>query len=141
MELALRYEGGLPRSRLALVVLQFLNLDGDELSDVNNTTVGAERLRCAEVLFQPYSTTPSFQNMMKRDVDVRKELFASVVLAGGTARIDDISFQNNIKCDVNVRKELFASVVLSGDTARIDDQFLPEHHEVARPLSKGLSSA
>ena len=47
-----------------------------ELSDVNNTTVGAERLRCAEVMFQPYSIIhdTSFRNIMECDVDTRKEV-------------------------------------------------------------------
>ena len=62
-----------------------------ELSDVNNTTVGAERLRCAEVLFQPGLTgkeTSGIHYMSSRTkcvVDIRKELYASVVSSGGTA--------------------------------------------------------
>ena len=47
-----------------------------ELSDVNNTTVDAERLHCAKMLFHPYSTIhdTSFQNIMECDVDTRKEV-------------------------------------------------------------------
>ena len=63
------------------------------LPDENITTVGAERFHCAEVLFQTSFTgnegngshDTSFQNIMKCDVHIRKELYAIVVLSGGTA--------------------------------------------------------
>lgn len=55
-------------------------------------TVGSERFRCPEVLFQPsmigrefagiHETT--FQSIMKCDVDIRKDLYGNVVLSGGT---------------------------------------------------------
>jgi len=63
-----------------------------ELPDGNIITVGGERFRCAEVLFQPsfigkeasgiHDTT--FQSIMKCDVDIRKDLYSNVVLSGGT---------------------------------------------------------
>jgi len=63
-----------------------------ELPDGNIITVGGERFRCPEVLFQPslvgkeaagiHDTT--FQSIMKCDVDIRKDLYANVVLSGGT---------------------------------------------------------
>jgi len=63
-----------------------------ELPDGNIITVGSERFRCAEVLFQPsfigkeasgiHDTT--FQSIMKCDVDIRKDLYANIVLSGGT---------------------------------------------------------
>jgi len=63
-----------------------------ELPDGNIITVGNERFRCSEVLFQPsfigkeasgiHDTT--FQSIMKCDVDIRKDLYANVVLSGGT---------------------------------------------------------
>ena len=53
--------------------------------------MGSERFRCPEVLFQPsfvgkeadgiHETT--FQSIMKCDVDIRKDLYANVVLSGG----------------------------------------------------------
>ena len=56
-----------------------------ELPDGNVITVGNERFRCPEVLFQPsfigkeasgiHDTT--FQSIMKCDVDIRKDLCAS----------------------------------------------------------------
>merc|ERR1711879_1120210 len=63
-----------------------------ELPDGNLITLGSERFRCPEVLFQPsfigkeangiHDTT--FQSIMKCDIDIRKELYANVVLSGGT---------------------------------------------------------
>jgi len=63
-----------------------------ELPDGNIITVGTERFRCPEVLFQPslvgkeasgiHDTT--FQSIMKCDVDIRKDLYGNVVLSGGT---------------------------------------------------------
>jgi len=63
-----------------------------ELPDGNIITVGSERFRCPEVLFQPsfigkeasgiHDTT--FQSIMKTDVDIRKDLYSNIVLSGGT---------------------------------------------------------
>jgi len=69
-----------------------------ELPDGNIITVGSERFRCPEVLFQPsligkeasgiHDTT--FQSIMKCDVDIRKDLYANVVLSGGTTMFSGI---------------------------------------------------
>merc|ERR1712154_668970 len=69
-----------------------------ELPDGNIITVGNERFRCPEVLFQPsfigkeasgiHDTT--FQSIMKCDVDIRKDLYANVVLSGGTTMFTGI---------------------------------------------------
>jgi len=69
-----------------------------ELPDGNVITVGSERFRCPEVLFQPsfigkeasgvHDTT--FQSIMKCDVDIRKDLYANVVLSGGTTMFQGI---------------------------------------------------
>ena len=55
-------------------------------------TIGNERFRCPEVLFQPsfigkesvgvHETT--YNSIMKCDVDIRKDLYANTVLSGGT---------------------------------------------------------
>jgi len=63
-----------------------------ELPDGNIITVGSERFRCPEVLFQPSLVgkeasgihDTSFQSIMKCDVDIRKDLYSNVVLSGGT---------------------------------------------------------
>jgi actin beta/gamma 1 len=69
-----------------------------ELPDGNIITVGSERFRCPEVLFQPsfigkeasgiHDTT--FQSIMKTDVDIRKDLYSNVVLSGGTTMFTGI---------------------------------------------------
>jgi len=69
-----------------------------ELPDGNVITVGNERFRCPEVLFQPsfigkeasgiHDTT--FQSIMKCDIDIRKDLYANVVLSGGTTMFPGI---------------------------------------------------
>jgi len=69
-----------------------------ELPDGNIVTVGNERFRCPEVLFNPsligkeasgiHSTT--FNSIMKCDVDIRKDLYANVVLSGGTTMFTGI---------------------------------------------------
>jgi len=69
-----------------------------ELPDGNIITVGSERFRCPEVLFQPsfigkeasgiHDTT--FQSIMKCDVDIRKDLYSNIVLSGGTTMFTGI---------------------------------------------------
>ncbi|KAJ1557486.1 actin, partial [Cladochytrium tenue] len=63
-----------------------------ELPDGQVITIGAERFRAAEALFQPsmlgreyagvHETT--YNSIMACDVDVRKELYGNVVLSGGS---------------------------------------------------------
>merc|ERR1711909_135453 len=63
-----------------------------ELPDGNIITLGNERFRCPEVLFQPSFIgketsgvhDQTFQSIMKCDVDVRKDLYGNIVLSGGT---------------------------------------------------------
>ena len=71
-----------------------------ELPDGQVITIGNERFRCPEVLFQPsligkehpgiHETT--YNSIMKCDVDIRKDLYANIVLSGGStmyAQIQD----------------------------------------------------
>lgn len=63
-----------------------------ELPDGQVITIGNERFRCPEALFRPdllgmedpgiHELT--FASIMKCDVDVRKDLYANIVLSGGT---------------------------------------------------------
>merc|ERR1711865_308735 len=63
-----------------------------ELPDGNVITIGNERFRCPETLFQPSFIGKEasgihdtmFQTIMKCDVDIRKDLYANIVLSGGT---------------------------------------------------------
>jgi len=69
-----------------------------ELPDGNIITCGNERFRCPEVLFQPHFIgkeasgihDTTFQSIMKCDVDIRKDLYANVVLSGGTTMFQGI---------------------------------------------------
>ena len=70
-----------------------------ELPDGQMITIGSERFRCPEVLFQPsligkeaagiHDTT--FATIMKCDVDIRKDLYANIVLSGGTTMFPGIA--------------------------------------------------
>ncbi|EFC45551.1 hypothetical protein NAEGRDRAFT_48298 [Naegleria gruberi] len=74
-----------------------------ELPDGNVITVGNERFRCPEVLFQPnfigmeaagvHETT--FNSIGKCDIDIRKDLYANVVLSGGTTMFEGIAERMN----------------------------------------------
>jgi len=70
-----------------------------ELPDGNVITIGNERFRCPEVLFQPSFIGKEasgvhdtmFQTIMKCDVDIRKDLYANIVLSGGTTMFTGVS--------------------------------------------------
>ena len=63
-----------------------------ELPDGQVITIGNERFRCPEALFQPsflgmeacgiHETT--YNSITKCDVDIRKDLYANIVLSGGS---------------------------------------------------------
>lgn len=63
-----------------------------ELPDGQVITIGNERFRCSESLFQPsflgmesagiHETV--YNSIMKCDVDIRQDLYANTVLSGGT---------------------------------------------------------
>ncbi|KAA8519293.1 hypothetical protein F0562_013549 [Nyssa sinensis] len=62
-----------------------------ELLDRQVITIGAERFRCLEVIFQPsligmedvgmHETT--YNSIMKCNVDIRKDLYGNIMLSGG----------------------------------------------------------
>jgi actin beta/gamma 1 len=70
-----------------------------ELPDGNVIVIGNERFRCPEVLFQPSLIGKeasgvhdcTFQTIMKCDVDIRKDLYANIVLSGGTTMFPGIA--------------------------------------------------
>merc|ERR1719157_228140 len=78
-----------------------------ELPDGQVITIGNERFRCPEVLFQPsfigieqagiHQTT--YDSIMKCDVDIRKDLYGNIVLSGGTTMFEGIAdrMQKEIK--------------------------------------------
>jgi len=69
-----------------------------ELPDGSMMTLGNERFRCPELLFQPafigkeldgiHETT--FKSIMKCDIDIRKDLYSNIVMSGGTTMFPGI---------------------------------------------------
>jgi len=78
-----------------------------ELPDGNVITIGSERFRCPEVLFKPNFIGIEqqgvhnllFTSIMKCDVDIRKDLYANIVMSGGTTMFKglDTRLQEEIK--------------------------------------------
>jgi len=70
-----------------------------ELPDGNVITIGAERFRCPEVLFQPAFIGVeqegihklTFTSIMKCDIDIRTDLYANIVMSGGTTMFPKIA--------------------------------------------------
>ena len=70
-----------------------------ELPDGNVIVIGNERFRCPEVLFQPNLICKeasgihdcTFQTIMKCDVDIRRDLYANIVMSGGTTMFSGIA--------------------------------------------------
>merc|ERR1719233_459374 len=77
-----------------------------ELPDGQVISIGAERFRCAEVLFQPSLLGKesegihklAYESIMKCDVDIRRDLYTNTVLSGGTTMFPNI--------DVRLTKEM-----------------------------------
>ena len=70
-----------------------------ELPDGQVITVGAERFRCPETLFQPAFIGVesegihklTFNSIMKCDVDIRKDLYNNIFMSGGTTMYANIA--------------------------------------------------
>jgi actin beta/gamma 1 len=70
-----------------------------ELPDGNVITIGNERFRCPEVLFQPSFIGKEaagvhdtmFQTIMKCDVDIRKDLYSNIVMSGGSTMYEGLA--------------------------------------------------
>lgn len=74
-----------------------------ELPDGQVITIGSERFRCPEILFQPahigmeapgvHETT--YSSIMKCDVDIRKDLYGNIVLSGGSTMFPGMADRMN----------------------------------------------
>ncbi|CEP01539.1 hypothetical protein PBRA_002145 [Plasmodiophora brassicae] len=70
-----------------------------ELPDGQVITVGNERFRAPEVLFQPSMIGNesegihqlAYQSIMKCDVDIRKDLYENIVMSGGSTMYDGLA--------------------------------------------------
>ncbi|XP_059280050.1 actin-100-like isoform X2 [Lycium ferocissimum] len=72
---------------------------GYELPDGQVINVDADRFRCPEILFQPslFGNGPigihekAYNSIMRCDADIRKDLFANIVLSGGSTMFPGIA--------------------------------------------------
>merc|ERR1719225_2019283 len=70
-----------------------------EMPDGQTITIGDQRFRCPEALFQPSLLgkedagidETTYNSIMKCDVDIRKDLYANIVLSGGTTMYPGIA--------------------------------------------------
>jgi len=69
-----------------------------ELPDGQQITIGSERFRCPEVLFDPSMIGKeqggihqlTYNSIQKCDIDIRKDLYSNIVLSGGTTMFNGI---------------------------------------------------
>jgi len=115
-----------------------------ELPDGRIVTVGSERFRCPEVLFQPSLAGKEHNgihrlvvdSVVKCDVDVRRELYGSVVLSGGTTMLPGLAERMrkelaavvpaSVKVKVVVPPERKYSVWIGGSTLASLSTFAPQ---------------
>lgn len=72
-----------------------------ELPDGNIIALASERFRCPEVLFRPYligKEAPgihqmTFDSIQKCDLDLRRSLYANIVLSGGTTMFEGLGLR------------------------------------------------
>jgi actin-related protein len=70
-----------------------------ELPDGNVITLGNERFRCPEALFQPHYIgleqqgihEASYKTIQECDLDIRKDLYENVVISGGTTMFEGLA--------------------------------------------------
>ncbi|XP_048026514.1 actin, aortic smooth muscle isoform X1 [Megalobrama amblycephala] len=95
-----------------------------ELPDGQVITIGNERFRCPETLFQPsfigdllFLFLPiSFQIMNSQHFDINALNALHFLLGMESAGIHETTYNSIMKCDIDIRKDLYANNVLSGGT-------------------------
>ncbi|XP_067225531.1 actin, aortic smooth muscle isoform X1 [Chanodichthys erythropterus] len=95
-----------------------------ELPDGQVITIGNERFRCPETLFQPSFIGEllflflliSFQIMNSQHFDINALNALRFLLGMESAGIHETTYNSIMKCDIDIRKDLYANNVLSGGT-------------------------
>merc|ERR1719453_719895 len=83
-----------PEREESLELQQHTNTEAFKLPDGSEVKLGPERFRAPELLFNPslvgleYPSVPEvvYLSIQKSDMDLRSELYKSIVLAGGSTR-------------------------------------------------------
>ncbi|XP_053377205.1 actin, cytoplasmic-like [Mercenaria mercenaria] len=78
-----------------------------ELPDGEIVTIGNERFRCVESLFQPSfigmesagAHEQLYNSIMKSDIDIRKDLLSNVVLSGGSTMFPGLADRMKVELD------------------------------------------
>jgi len=95
-----------------------------ELPDGQVITLGSERFRCAEALFQPkllgMEVAPIhvaiYESITKCDIDVRRDLFVNILLSGGTTLFEGLA--ERLTAEVKALAPLSTKVVIAAPPER-----------------------
>uniref|UniRef100_A0A914CIJ6 Actin n=1 Tax=Acrobeloides nanus TaxID=290746 RepID=A0A914CIJ6_9BILA len=87
-----------------------------ELPDGNFITIGDERFRCPEALFHPSLlglkidgiSEALYNSIAKSDIDIRRDLYANIVLSGGTSKFSGLA--NRIHKELKLSAPFFTRI-------------------------------
>ena len=95
-----------------------------EMPDGNAITIGNERFRCPEFLFKPLEMAgkelPSIQELtygsiQECDIDVRRDLYANIILSGGTTMYEGLGERLLKEIENRAPKAIQVKVIASPD--------------------------
>ena len=87
-------------------------------------TIGAERFRCPEVLFQPpVIGMEAAGAIIKCDVDIRKDLYSNLVLSGGTTIFSGIADRMSKEITALAPSSMKIKVVAENDANHKNKEF------------------
>ena len=97
-----------------------------ELPDGQVITIGNERFRCPEALFQPSFLEINsvgiheiaYNSIMKCDIDIRKDLYANTILSGGTTMYPGIADRMQKEIQAFLSPEVKVKIIDSRKVSR-----------------------